>query len=117
MITSQSRVLRSIVVAAALAAVSAPAAGSAGSSGEPATTNPQESVNPTLRNDRAHFPQDSARSEQTGGSSAPVVVRVDGGFDLAAAGVGAAGGLGLALALGGAAAALRRRQPGNEARA
>jgi hypothetical protein len=39
-----------------------------------------------------------------------VVVRVDGGFDWLDAGVGAAGALGLALALGGAASTVRRRR-------
>jgi hypothetical protein len=94
--SSQNRFLR-ITTAAALAAVLAPA----GAFG-------QESINPILRNDAAHF---QARDRQ----SAPIVVEVDGGFDWAAAAVGAAGGLGLALVGVGGASAIRRRQTGEEA--
>ena len=50
-------------------------------------------------------------------SPAPVVVMVDGGFDWVSAGVGAAGGLGLAIALVGATSTMRRRPRGDEARA
>jgi hypothetical protein len=50
-------------------------------------------------------------------SPAPVVVRVDGGFDWVSAGVGAAGGLGLAIALVGATSTMRRHPRGDEARA
>jgi hypothetical protein len=65
--------------------------------------------NATLRTDISH--------SRTVESPAPVVVRVDGGFDWVSAGVGAAGGLGLAAALAGATSTMRRRPRGDEARA
>ena len=68
----------------------------------------RQTTNPVLRNDKAHFPP--RRIPTSTDSPAAVVVRVDGGFDWAAAGVGAAGGSGLLLVLGVAAVALRRRQ-------
>jgi hypothetical protein len=74
----------------------------AGSDGSGST----ELTNRTRLNDEAHH----GRQEQTSaGSRAPVVVRVDGGFDWPSAGVGAAGGLGAVLVAGVAASAMRRR--------
>jgi hypothetical protein len=66
----------------------------------------------TLRNDQAHFgPTGNASTPTTSAVPrevpVPIVVRVDGGFDWIAAGVGAAGGFGLALVV--AASTLRRR--------
>ena len=64
-------------------------------------------------NDLAHFGRNRAQPSslpspiQTPAPSA-VVVRVEGGFDWLDAGVGAAGSLGFALALGGAASGIRR---------
>jgi hypothetical protein len=62
--------------------------------------------NPFLRNDRAHFSEGTGTQSQ---GPAPVVVRVDGGFDWASAGVGAAGMLGLTLVAIVGGSALRRR--------
>jgi hypothetical protein len=81
-----------------------------------------ERANTILRNDIAHFGNDSRRPAPTAApahveSPAPVVVRVSGGFDWISAGVGAAGGLGLVLAIGVAASAMRARQRTHEARA
>jgi hypothetical protein len=65
-------------------------------------------------NDRAHSGQNQTRLSALPNEWFPtptpnaVVVRVDGGFDWVDAGVGAAGSLGLALALAGAASAIRR---------
>jgi hypothetical protein len=95
-----------IAVPLAIAALAAPAVGAASSSGK---------SNPTVRNDKAHFR--TAQPGTANGSPAPVVVEVDGGFDWAAAGVGAAGGLGIVLVAGGAASALRRRPRADQARA
>ena len=86
-----------------IAALAAPAVGSASSGNS----------NPTLRNDSGHFPPASAAND----TPAAVVVEVDGGFDWAAASVGAAGGLGLVLVAGGAVSVLRRRPPADEAHA
>lgn len=69
----------------------------------------QKRPNVLLRNDIAHF--ESTRSA----APAPVIVSVDRGFDWASAGVGAASGLGLLIALAGVAAAIRTRQRGHEA--
>jgi hypothetical protein len=102
---SQSRITRITAVTLAVAALLAPAGALA-----------QESINPNLRNDVAHFPTSQARLGSADQSPDPIVVNVDGGFDWTAAAVGAAGGLGLTLVVGGAAAAMRR-QPGGEVRA
>jgi hypothetical protein len=102
MTSSQNRFLR-ITTVAALAAVLAPAGAFA-----------QERTNPILRNDAGHFQAPDARAART---PAPIVVDVDGGFDWAAAAVGAAGGLGLALVGLGGASAIRRRQLGEEVQA
>ena len=93
---------RFIAAPLVIAALAAPAMGSAAGSG-----------NPTLRNDETHF----RAPPPANGSSAPVVVEVDAGFDWAAAGVGAAGGLGLVLVAGGAVSVVRRRSPVDEAHA
>jgi hypothetical protein len=99
------------VTAAALAVpVTAAAA-----NGRPVGTSSPEYSNPILQNDIAHYgtrirlstPRTSAVRPQ---SPAVVVVRVGGGFDWTAAGVGAVGGLGLALVAGAMTSTLRRRQ-------
>ena len=72
--------------------------------------------NTILGNDIAHFGR-SDTATVLRQSSAPIVVRVDAGFDWASAGVGAAGGLGLMLVVAATASALRRRQRVNAARA
>src|SRR6266545_545325 len=89
------RLLASAVTAAALADPVIAAAGSDGKS----------SSNPILLNDIRHFGNQDGLS---GEFPAPVVVRVDGGFDWVSAGVGAAGGVGLVLVAGTATATLRR---------
>ena len=70
--------------------------------------------NAILRNDVAHF--GNRRAVLAQGSSAPVVVRVNEGFDWFAAGAGAAGGFGLLLVAGVTASALRRRHSSDPAR-
>ena len=74
-----------------------------------------EPADTVLRNDNAHFGRQSSRTD--GEPRAPIVVRVDGGFDWVSAGVGAAGGLGLVLVAGVAASTLRRRHRIDTARA
>jgi hypothetical protein len=103
------RLLASTVTAAALAALVTSATGSSG--GSVGARSPQHS-NAILRNDIAHY--GTHRRLSAPGASpvqrqlpAPIVVRVDGGFDWAAAGVGAAGALGLVLVAGSATSALR----------
>ena len=64
-------------------------------------------------NDRAHFGPNQTQPAlpspiQSTSPPSAVIVRVDGGFDWVDAGVGAAASLGFALALGGAASAIRR---------
>jgi hypothetical protein len=66
-----------------------------------------EAPNASLRNDIAH--NGTTRVLPTQESPAPIVVRVDGGFDWISAGVGAAGGFGLLLVAGAAMSTLRRR--------
>jgi hypothetical protein len=118
-----TRLFRRLAYGAMAAAFAAPAATAA------------EPTSPTLRNDIAHFGAQSRRTEHssptlwndeghfgtgrrasTAGtlpvleeSPAPVVLRVESGFDWVSAGVGAAGGLGLVLVAAAAAAALRGR--------
>lgn len=118
------RLLASTVTAAALAVpATAAAAGIAGAKGSADDSNrpgitaagtalanathsayPVQVANPILQNDIRHFGN-------------PVVVRVEGGFDWTAAGVGAAGGVGLALVVGAGTFGLRRRQHVEAARA
>jgi hypothetical protein len=101
--------LASTVTAATLAAP----VGAAGNGNASLGTRASQRSNPTLRNDIAHF----GSSRQLSAPGAPIVVRVDGGFDWAAAGIGAAGGLGLVLVAGVATSALRSRRGINTARA
>lgn len=108
----KTRKLLLIALAAALA-VPAPAAGGGGRVAGNDTAHFGRSAapdrsNPFLRNDRAHFGDGTLTGTQSQGLT-PVVVRVDGGFDWASAGVGAAGMLGLALITVAGASALRRR--------
>jgi hypothetical protein len=118
------RLLASTVTAAALAVpATAAAGGNAGAKGSANDSNrpgitaagtalanathsayPVQVANPILQNDIRHFGN-------------PVVVRVEGGFDWTAAGVGAAGGVGLALVVGAGTFGLRRRQRLEAARA
>jgi hypothetical protein len=106
------RLLASTVTAAALAAPVTAAAGS--SVGSVGSQSPEHS-NAILRNDIAQYRTHwllsaSGTSPVQRQSPAPIVVRVDGGFDWPAAGVGAAGGLGLVLVAGAATSALRSRR-------
>jgi len=68
---------------------------------------PTNRSNPILRNDMAHFPPLPA-AEPADRSATPIVVRVSGGFDWPAAGVGAAAAFGLVAVGLGSAAATRR---------
>lgn len=68
---------------------------------------PATSSNPTLLNDAHHFR--APRNAIT--SRAPVIVRVDGGFDWIDAAVGAVAGFGLTLVVSGAIPDRRRRWP------
>ncbi len=106
------RRLASIAIAAALAL---PAAAAAGSRDDATLQNdnahygvPSSPNDGTTRNDQAHFGRSGDASTPIN-SAAPIVVRVDGGFDWISAGVGAAGGFGLALVV---AASTLRRRPG-----
>jgi hypothetical protein len=81
------RLLASTVTAAALVVPVTAAVGSSGGSVRATGTSPLKPQSP-----------------------APIVVRVNGGFDWTAAGAGAAGGVGLVLVVGAATAALRRRR-------
>ena len=74
---------------------------------------PVQVANPILQNDIRHF----GNSSDIPHVANPVVVRVDGGFDWTAAGVGAAGGVGLALVVGAGTFSLRHRQRVDGARA
>ena len=105
------RLLAPAVIAAALAmpATAAADGGNAAPKGRASISD----LNPILQNDIRHF--GNATDGRSPGS--PVVVRVEGGFDGAAAGVGAARGVGLALAVGTGAFSLLRRQRVDEARA
>ena len=104
------RLVASMITAAALAA---PGVAAAGSGGRSVGTSSPERSNPILANDIRHFGNSTGLSTP----GAPIVVRVDGGFDWSAAGVGAAGSLGLMLVAGVATSALRRRQRVYAARA
>jgi hypothetical protein len=103
------RLLASTVTAAALAIPATAAAG-----GNPVATGSANDPNPILQNDIRHFGNSSDIPRHVGN---PVVVRVEGGFDWTAAGVGAAGGVGLALVVGAGTFSLRRRQRVDAARA
>ena len=123
----QHRVIRLLATAGVAAGLVVPVS--------PAVAGSPERPNPILRNDIAHFGNDPAAAErqnailrndiahfgvdsrQPSPSPAAVVVRVHGGFDWISAGVGLAGGLGLVLAIGVAASAVRARQRTHEARA
>ena len=132
-----SRLVASTVTAAALAA---PGIATAGTGDGSAGTSPAEPTSPTLRNDVAHHGGRSSaepasttlqndiahhgtqgrlpasNAAQAPSAPAAVVVRVEGGFDWASAGVGAAGGFGLVLVAGAAASGLRRRHGVDPAR-
>ena len=118
-----------IGIAAALAAPATAAAGGPNGAGSSApedsplrndiahfgiSSSSRERSNATLLNDQAHYGT-TQRSSTTSTSTvqpqspAPIVVRVDGGFDWVSAGVGAAGGLGFVLVAAAAASAFRRR--------
>lgn len=103
------RLFASTVTAAALAVPATAAAG-----GNAVTKGSANDSNPILQNDIRHFGSSSDIPLHVGN---PVVVRVEGGFDWTAAGVGAAGGFGLALVVGAGTFSLRRRQSVDAARA
>jgi hypothetical protein len=100
------RVFRLVASAITAAALAAPGIAAAGSGGRSVGTSSPERPNPILLNDIRHF--GNTTGLETPGT--PIVVRVDGGFDWTAAGVGAAGGFGFVLVVAVAASALRRRE-------
>ena len=100
------RVFRLVASAITAAALAAPGIAAAGSGGRSVGTSSPERPNPILLNDIRHF--GNTTGLETSGT--PIVVRVGGGFDWAAAGVGGAGGLGFVLVAGVAAAARRSRR-------
>jgi len=110
----QHRVFELVASTITVAALAVPVTAAAGT-GRPVGTSSPEYSNPILRNDIAHYgtqvessaPRTSPVQRQ---SPAAIVVRVNGGFDWTAAGVGAAGGVGLALVAGAATSSLQRRQ-------
>jgi hypothetical protein len=116
-----TRMLGRLALMAAAAATAAPVA--AAQSGGPTARNDiahfgtpsREHANATARNDKAHFGTNQRSSAAKTSpverqAPAPIIVRVDGGFDWVSAGVGAAGGFGLVLVAGATASAIRRRQ-------
>jgi hypothetical protein len=100
------RVFRFVASTITVAALAAPGVAAAGSGARSVGTSSPERSNPILANDIRHF--GNTTGLETPGT--PIVVRVNGGFDWAAAGVGAAGCLGFVLVAGVATSALRRRQ-------
>jgi hypothetical protein len=120
------RALRLLVLIIASTALVAPmTAAAAGGSGVGVWSSPEVYTDPAVVAHKALGllgRQNAAlRTEISHGrtveSPAPVVVRVDGGFDWVSAGVGVAGGIGLAIAVVGATSTMRRRPRGDEARA
>ena len=118
------RLLVSTITAAALGAPTTASAAAGSSSGvrsspdvytDPAVVARDKALgllgrqNAALHTDISH--------DRTVESPAPVVVMVDGGFDWVSAGVGAAAGLGLTIALVGATSTMQRRPRGDEAHA
>ena len=100
------RVLRLVASAITAAALAAPGIAAAGSGSRSVGTTSPEGPNPILLNDIRHF--GNTTGLETPGT--PIVVRVYGGFDWAAAGVGAAGGVGFMLVAGVGASAVRSRR-------
>jgi hypothetical protein len=114
------RVVRLLATAVTAATLAAPVNAAAGSGGKsPVEPTSPEPSNAILRNDIAHFGNQQGLSDPNAqpGSPAPIVVRVDGGFDWVSAGVGAAGGVGLVLVAGAATSTLRHRHRADRARA
>jgi hypothetical protein len=116
-----TRTIRRLAWMGIAVALATPAAASAGDGGSNGTSSPARE-NATLRNDEAHFgteQRSSTVNAATGQrqSPAPVVVRVDGGFDWVSAGVGAAGGFGLLLVAAAGMSSLRRWHRVDEAQA
>ena len=125
--SSHDRALRLLVSTIAAAALGAPmTAAAAGGSGSGVRSSPEVYTDPAvvarhkalglLGRQNAALRTDIEHG-RTVESPAPVVLMVDGGFDWVSAGVGAAGGLGLAIAFVGATSTMRRRPRGDEARA
>ncbi len=125
--SSRHRALRLLVSLIAAAGLAAPmAAAATGGSGTGVRSSPEVYTDPAvvarhkalglLGRQNATLRTDISRG-RTVESPAPVVVMVDGGFDWVSAGVGAAGGLGLAAVLAGATSTMRRRPRGDTARA
>jgi hypothetical protein len=120
------RALRRLVSLIAAAALAAPmTAAAAGGSGSSVRSSPEVYTDPAvvarhkalgLLGRQNAAPRIDSSQSRTVESPAPVVVRVDGGFDWVSAGVGAAGGLGLAVVLAGATSTMRRRPRGDQAR-
>ena len=127
MTRNHHRIFRLLAATVAAAALLAPVAGAADRGGSAGTGSPEPS-GATLRNDIAHHGRQSVPAAapsktvlndlvHSGNQGvlpaqvapAPIVVRVDGGFDWISAGVGAAGGFGLLLVVGAATSTLRRR--------
>jgi len=130
----QHRIFRLLASTFAASVLVAPVAAAAAGGGSARTGSPQpsdatlrndiahhgrqsspEAPNTTLRNDIAH--NGNKRVLPARESPAPIVVRVDGGFDWISAGVGAAGGFGMLLVAGAATSTLRRRHRIDSARA
>jgi hypothetical protein len=110
----QHRVFELVASTVTVAALAVPVTAAAGSGRSLGTSSPEYS-NRILRNDIAHYgtqlgPSAPRTSPVQRQSPAAIVVRVDGGFDWTAAGVGAAGGIGLALVAGAATSALHGRR-------
>jgi hypothetical protein len=106
------RVFGLVASAITAAALAVPGIAAAGSGGRSVGTSSPERPNPILLNDIRHF--GNTTGLETPG--APIVVRVEGGFDWAAAGVGAVGGVGLVLVAGVGVSALRGRRRVDPAR-
>lgn len=97
--------LLAATIAAATPSFVAPVdAASGGAKREPGST---ETVNRVLLDNDAPFGRAAGVQGTEDRAPAPIVVRVDGGFDWAAAGVGAAGLLGLVLVVGAGVSAVR----------
>jgi hypothetical protein len=108
--TQLSKPVRASALALALAALATPVAQGGTNDGNARLVSAAERPNVNLRNDIAHSQNGARSSARQSAPSAPIVVSVDGGFDWASAGVGAAGGFGLVVGLGGAASVIRARR-------
>jgi hypothetical protein len=112
--TQLSRPLKAGALVLALAALATPVAQAGDNHGNAPLASAAERPDVNLRNDIAHSGNRPRFSAQPG-ASAPIIVSVEGGFDWASAGAGAAGGFGLLLGLGGAASVIRAHRRGTGA--